>query len=162
MAEEIKDISLSSKKSFRIDGDNDRIIYLDVSDMNILVRLEEVYPEIRKLAVEATEKVSNINTSKDSDEDSEDSNGLTDLSKILTDIDKSMREKVNYIFASDICDICVPNGNMFDPVNGEFRFEHLIGVLTTLYANNIEGEFKKIQSRVKKHTAKYTGKRNRK
>ena len=157
MAEEkVTDISLSVKKAYRLDGDNKRIILLDTSDMNILVRLEETYPEIQKLAVEAGER---IVASKDIED--EDKSPLTDMSEILKDIDKKMREKLNYIFASDIADICEPTGNMYDPIGGEFRFEHIIDVLTTLYANNITAEFKKMQERVKKHTAKYVNKRKR-
>lgn len=157
MAEEkVTDISLSSKKAYRLDGDNSRIIFLDTSDMNILVRLEETYPEIQKLAVEAGDR---IIASKDVEDD--DKSPLTDMSEILKDIDRKMREKLNYIFASDIADICEPTGNMYDPVGGEFRFEHIIDVLTTLYANNITTEFKKMQERVKKHTAKYVNKRKR-
>lgn len=154
MAEEIKDISLSSKKAYRLDGDNSRIIYLDTSDMNILVRMDETYPEIQKLAIEAAEK---IVASKISDDDSP----LNDITEVLKEIDARMREKLNYIFASNIADICEPTGNMYDPINGGFRFEHIIEVLSTLYANNITVEFKKMQERVKKHTAKYTGKRKR-
>lgn len=156
MAEEINNISLSAKRAFSIDGDLNRIIHLDTSDMNILVRLEETYPEIQKLAVEAGDR---IIASKDVED--EDKSPLTDMSEILKDIDKKMREKLNYIFASDIADICEPTGNMYDPVGGEFRFEHIIDVLTTLYANNITAEFKKMQERVKKHTAKYTGRRKK-
>ena len=158
MAEEIRDISLSNKKSFRIDGDNNRIIYLDVSDMNILVRLEEAYPEIQKLAVEAQERLA---MSKDTKSEDKDGSSLSDISELLKDIDQRMREKLNYIFASDVADVCEPTGNMYDPVNGEFRFEHIIDVLTTLYANNLKSEFKKMQDRVKKHTAKYTNKRKK-
>ena len=153
MAEEIEDISLSSKKSYRIDGDNSRIIYLDTSDMNILVRMNETYPEIQKLAVEAADKIVASKVGDDSP--------LNDISEILKEIDKRMREKLNYIFASDIADICEPKGNMYDPVGGEFRFEHIIEVLSTLYADNITSEFKKMQERVKKHTAKYTNKRKK-
>ena len=159
MAEEINNISLSNKRSFSIDGDLNRIIFLDTSDMNILVRLDETYPEIRKLAVEAGEK---ILASKGDEGDEDGVSAVSNLATVLKDIDKQMREKLNYIFASDIADICEPKGNMYDPVYGGFRFEHIIEVLTTLYANNITAEFKKMQERVKKHTAKYTGKSRRK
>lgn len=160
MAEDIKDISLSTKKSFRIDGDNSRIIYLDTSDMNIMVRFNETYPEIQKLAVDATNRLATIKASKGEDE-SEDKSPLDDISEILKEIDKQMRVKVDYIFASEVSDICVPTGNMYDLNNGEFRFEHIIDVLSTLYANNFRAEFKKMQERVKKHTAKYTNKRRK-
>ena len=155
MAEEIKDISLSTKKSYRIDGDNSRIIYLDTSDMNVLVRLEETYPDIQKLALEAGDR---ILATKDTD--SEESS-LNDITEVLKDIDKKMRVKLDYIFASEISDICAPTGNMYDPVNGEFRFEHIIEVLSGLYADNITLEFKKMQDKVKKHTAKYTNRRKK-
>ena len=156
MAEDIKDISLSTKKSYRIDGDNNRILCLDTSDMNIMIRLEETYPEIQKLAVEAGDRITASTGSDDL------GSSLNDITEILKDIDKRMREKVDYIFASDVSDKCAPHGNMFDPVNGgEFRFEHIIEVLSSLYANNITSEFKKMQERVKKHTAKYTNKRRK-
>lgn len=161
MAEELKDISLSSKKSFRIDGDNNRIIYLDTSDMNILVRLEETYPEIQKLAVEAADKIVKSKISEDEEGDEDTKSSLNDITEILKEIDSKMRAKLNYIFASDVADICEPTGNMYDPVGGEFRFERIIEVLTTLYANNITAEFNKMQERVKKHTAKYANKRRK-
>ena len=42
------DLSPTKKKSFRIDGDNSRIIYLNTSDVNIAIRLEELYPKLLK------------------------------------------------------------------------------------------------------------------
>ena len=154
MAEDIKDISLSTKKSFRIDGDNNRIIWLDVSDMNIMSRINDVYPDIRRLAIEAQDRLQGVEIT-----DREDANSpLQDVADVLKDINGKMKEKLNYIFASDIADICEPTGNMYDVVGGEFRFEHIIDVLTTLYANNIKAEYRKLSDRLKKHTAKYTGK----
>jgi hypothetical protein len=170
MAEDIRDISLSSKKGYRIDGDNNRILYLDTSDMNILVRMEEVYPDIQKLAMEAVDKMAKARSksiSDDADEETdeeiteENQSSLNDITEILKEIDSKMRVKLNYIFASDVADICEPTGNMYDPVAGEFRFEHIIEVLSGLYANNITSEFKKMQEKVKKHTAKYTNRRKK-
>ena len=157
MAEEVKNISLSSKKSFTIDGDNSRVIWLDLSDMNLLVRLNEIYPDIRKLAADAGDRMSKAKTV-----DPEDISSINDISEILKDIDKQMREKLNYIFASDVADACEPTGNMYDMVNGEYRFEHIIDVLSQLYANNITAEYRKMQERVRKHTAKYTANNKRK
>ena len=154
MADTIRDISLSSKKAFRLDGDDSRIIYLDTSDMNIIVRLEETYPEIRKLAVEATEKLASVSKA-----DEENDTDLTEIANVLKDIDARMRDKVDYVFASKISDKCAPDNNMFDPVDGEFRFEYIIGTLVNLYANNLSVEFDKMKERVKKHTAKYTKKK---
>lgn len=154
MAEEIRDISLSTKRAFSIDGDLNRIIHIDTTDMNIMVRMEETYPDIQKLAIEACDKI--VASKKSEDED-------TSLTSVLKEIDAEMRKKLNYIFASDIADICEPKGNMYDAVGeGEFRFEYIIGKLVPLYAGDILDGYKKMQSRVKKHTEKYSGRRSKK
>lgn len=151
MAEEkITNLSMSKKKCFSIDNDCNRLIYLDTSDMNILVRLEEVYQSIDELANEAVEKISTLSDDKDEGEQ------LSDLASVLKDIDAKMREKIDYIFDDKVSDACVPKGNMYDPYEGGFRFEHVVSVLTGLYATDISTGFKKMQDNVKKHTAKYT------
>ena len=116
MAEEIRNISLSQKKSFSIDNDINRIIKLDTSDLNIVVRLEETYPDLLKLAVEATDRFAGI---KESDEDT-DQSPLSEFSEILKDIDAQMRAKIDYIFDSKVADICVPTGNLYSLNGGEF------------------------------------------
>ena len=150
MAEEIKDISLSHRKKFRIDGDENRILSLDVSDMNVLARFEEAYPRMQKFAVEAS--------AKKADSDSED---IPETVAFLKDIDSKMRAELDYIFDSNVSEVCVPKGTMYDPDNGQFRFEHIIDVLTQLYANNMSAEIKKMQDRVSKHTTKYTNRRKK-
>ena len=155
MTEDIKDISLSQKKKFRIDGDDSRMLELDVSDMNILVRMEERYPKMEAEAREAAVQMSKMDT-ENPDEDS-----MSSIATLLKSIDEKMREDIDFIFDSNVSEMCAPKGTMYDPYNGQFRFEHIIEVLTTLYANNLTAEYKKMQDRVKKHTAKYTGKRKR-
>ena len=157
MAEEIRNISLSHKKSFSIDGDINRIIQIDTSDLNVTIRLEEVYPELLKLAVDATDRLVNVKEVQDDEEKSP----LSDYSEILKDIDKQMREKVDYIFASEVSDICLPKENMYSVCGGEFNFERVVDALITLYANDIKAEFKQMQARVKKHTDKYTKRRKK-
>lgn len=166
MAEELQNISLSSRKRYTIDDDPNRVISLDTTDMNIVVRFDEAYPQILDLATEATNRISAISTKDEVDnetgdeEDEENPNRKTeDLSTILKDIDRRMRDKMDYIFASPISDVCEPTGNMFDPVcDGQFRFEHIIWVLGKLYETNFTAEFDKMQKRLKKHTEKYTSK----
>ena len=154
----IKNISLSHKTKFTIDGDYNRVLELDTTDMNILVRLEEAYPKMEAKAREAAEQMAKL--SEHDGEDTADS--LKELTTTLKSIDANMREEIDYIFDSDVSAVCVPKGNMYDPYNGEFRFEHIIEVLTTLYADNLSVEFKKMQDKVKKHTTKYTSTSKRK
>ena len=146
----VTDLSFSTRKAFRIDGDDNKILKLDVSDMNVIARLNDAYPKMQALAEEAVDRLSNSD-----DTDTEDG-GLGNLAEVLKDIDKKMREQIDFVFDADVSVKCAPTGNMYDPVNGEFRFEHIIDVLSSLYANNLTAEFKTMQAKIKKRTAKYT------
>ena len=145
------EINLSAvrKKRFRIDGDNNRYLELDTSDMGIITRLDNLYPKLQKLAQDASVK------QLDKDE-TDNERALTKISQALTRIDAQMRQLVDEIFDSNVSEVCVPSGTMFDPFNGVFRYEHIIDVISALYKDNIKTEFKKMATRMKKHTAKYT------
>ena len=137
------DLSVTKKKQFRIDGDDSRIIELNTSDMLIIERLNEVYPKLESLSAKTAEL------------SSDDIDGGV---KALKDIDKEMRELLDYSFDSPISSACAPDGSMYDLFNGEFRFEHIITVLLNLYEENITKEFNSMEKRINKHTAKYTKK----
>lgn len=140
-ANDIIDISIDGikRKRFRINGDNDSIVELNLSDLGIITRLEE---GLDKLQSEMS-KIANL-----SDEDN--------VSEKLKEIDARMREYVDYIFDYPVSAVCAKHGTMYDPSNGQFRYETIIDGLTKLYADNINSEYKKLQNRVKKHTDKYT------
>lgn len=156
--QDITDISLSivRKKRFRIDGDDNRIIELNTSDLNILARLKETYPKLVALAEDAFKNLPEV------DGTAENYDFVTDeatskLVTALTDADKKMRELIDYIFDSNVSELCAPSGSMYDPINGAFRFEHIINTLSALYETDISTEMGKVATRVKKHTDKYTG-----
>ena len=138
------DLSVTKKKQFRIDKDDNRIIELNTSDMSILSRLQDSYPKLDALSAKA------MNLSDD--------DPVETTVEVLNDIDKEMRQILNFIFDSDIADVCAPDGSMFDMFNGEFRFEHIVSVLVGLYEENIDKEYKLMVKNVRKHTDKYTGK----
>lgn len=138
------DLSVTNKKQFRIDKDDSRIIELNTSDLNILSRLQECYPKLDSLGTKA------MSISSD--------NEMDDTIATLKEIDKEMRDLVNFVFDSDIADACAPDGSMFDMFNGEFRFEHIISTLIGLYEKNIDKEYKLMAKKIQKHTEKYTGK----
>ena len=155
---DVVDISLSAmrKKRIRLDGDDNRIIELNTSDLNILSRLKEAYPKLVSFTQEAVNKWPDTEIADG--ENIYESTELNDVIIILQDIDKKMRDLIDYIFDSEIADICAPFGSMYDPVNGEFRFEHIINTLSTLYESDLSSELKKMSTRINKHTSKYTGK----
>ena len=150
---DVIDISLAPirKKRFRIDGDDSRILELNTSDLNILARLQSAYPKLDTLSKKAAKKLTE-------DVSEEDDIVNSKFPEALAEIDKDMRELVDYIFDSNVSEICAPNGTMYDPYNGQLKYEHIIDTLAKLYENNIDNEVRLIKQRVKKHTKKYTKK----
>lgn len=144
------DLTATRKKKFQIVIDEDKepeILELNTSDTGIISRLGEVYPQLTKLANDAYKDYG-------LDMDAEDPD-LDLMGKVLKDIDAKMREYIDYLFDSNVSDICVPSGTLFDPFNGEFRFEHIIKSLAPLYGDNFSSEFGKMSKRMQKHVSKY-------
>lgn len=147
---EIGNIDLSStrKKRFTIDGDPNRILELNTSDLTIVNRLEEVYPHLLDLSRKAMSQLPD-------DLDVTTQDGLRTLSEALADIDAEMRGNLDYIFDSNVSQVCAPSGSMYDPFDGKFRFEHIIEKLSDEYENNMKKEYRRISAKVQKHTSKY-------
>jgi len=138
----IIDINLEgvNRTKFRINGDSNAIIELNLSDLSIVDRLDK---GMEKLEKEMTE-IANMPSDAD------------DLSDLLKQADTRMREYVDYIFDYPVSDVCARYGTMYDPKDGKFRYEVIIEGLIKLYANNISDEYNKLKERTKKYTDKYT------
>lgn len=151
----VVDISIPEiqKQRFRING-NSEILELNTSDMGIITRLEKTYEKLDKLAQEASAELAN----SISDTGNDDFDEVIKASSALQKIDKRMRELVDEIFDAPVSRIASPTGTMFDPFNGEFRFEHILKKISELYESNLSKEFDKVNTRMKRHTKKYTGK----
>ena len=85
---DIQDIDLSviQKKRFRINGDNNKILELNTSDMRIATRLKESYPRLNALMDSVADKFSNIPDDDDFDEEA-----LTKVADAVDEIDRKMR-----------------------------------------------------------------------
>lgn len=151
---EVTDIDLGfvEKKKFRINGDFNRMLELNVSDLNIAARLKKGYSQLKALLEEAQEKIASVSV------DGDDVEAISNMADALTEIDNKMRDIIDFIFDTNASEICAPSGNMFDPVGGQYRFERILDKLTTLYANGLNAEFNQIKNRVESKTSKYTKK----
>lgn len=128
------------KTAFRINGDNNSILELNLSDMGIGDRLEKGYAKLQ-------EELSRIANLPDD----------ADISKELQKADKVMREQLDYIFDSNVSEVCGKGGSMYDPKDGSYRFEYILTALLKLYNENINAEYAKMKKRIEKHTGKYVG-----
>ena len=146
------DLSVTRKKRFRVNGDNNLVLELNTSDMNTIVRLKDDYPKLMKLA----NKVTSLKDKVEGETELEEINRVGDSIK---SIDDEMRDLIDDIFNSNVSEVCAADGSMYDLFNGKFRFEHIIEKLSGLYGENMKDEFKAVKARVQKHTKKYIGKK---
>lgn len=156
---EIRDIDLSPirKQRFRINGDNTAILELNTTDMGILTRLNELYPKLSELEHKYADMKVKLDEEGNLTEESS-----QDLGDALKDIDTQIREVLDRIFDSNVSEVCAPSGTMLDPINGLYRFEHIIDVLSGLYEKEITENMQRRKDAINKHTAKYTKSRSRK
>jgi len=138
------------KKRFRINGDDNKILELNTSDLNIASRFSEAYPALIECEKQVTELQESAN------EDTDELGSISMFSEKLKGIDTKMKELMDFIFDSNVSEICAGNGSMYDPLDGYMRYEVIIDRLSDLYTDNLGKEMKKVQSRMKTHTAKYT------
>lgn len=152
---DVVDINISSmkKQRFRINGDDDKILELNVSDLGIITRLSELYPKLQELA----DKASTVGLDEeDASDDSEKFKAQLDkFGKQLKEIDEGMREYIDELFQANVSELCAPYGNMYDVVDGDFRYNNIIDKLSDLYEANIEKETKALKSRLAKRVEKY-------
>lgn len=148
------DLGFVEKKRFRIAGDYNRMLELNVSDLNVFVRLKEGYPKLQVLLTEAQQKVAEI---PDNMEDADEFIGK--IADALEYIDKEMRGLIDFIFDADVSRVVAPSGNMYDPVNGQYRFERVLDIVTGLYSTGLNTEFNKMKTTVEKKAAKYRKKK---
>lgn len=145
------DLSKLRRKRIRIDGDDNRILELDTSDLGVISRLKDLQPKLDELTKEGEE----LSLIGDLSED-ENFNSLADKFKSL---DNKMREILDTLFQSNVSEVCAPTGSMLDPIGGVYRWEVIIDSLINLYNDTIKKETKKAEDKnvagVKAHTSKY-------
>ena len=155
-------LNITTRKKFTIDNDKSRVIELDTHDLALVNRLSESVKRIDALKDdwEKLEKLANTSEGVEITEDDVDDNLLkevADFSDQFAVIEAKMRDIVDYIFdCPSLCQTVVGNASVFSPVNGAYKFEQIIDVLTGLYEDSIEKEAKKINKRkVEAKTSKY-------
>lgn len=139
-------MNISDKTRYTINGNKDKYIELNTGDVGIIARMGEVIPTINGLV----DKYENLIGNTDDEQD------FMAFSKAFSDIDKELRDVTNLLFDYDVCSVCASGGSMLDMCNGEYRFTEIITTLISMYQDTISAESKKLMSKMKKHTDKYT------
>lgn len=145
-----------NKQRYTVGGDLDKVIELDTSDLNIVNRLSKAVPELNKL----TDKWEKANESAEALSTAEDADSALKHSKEFSDnmdaMEKAVRQILDDIFDSPVADTILGNTSAFSPVNGYYKFEHIINSLVKCYEQNIQDEAPKFNARkVEKYINKW-------
>jgi hypothetical protein len=149
------DLSITQKKKFRFGKDDRRVVEVNTSDMNLLHRVNEVYPKLQDLQVKASKLTEGLDVVEEGNE-AEAINTIATMAERLSAVDTEMRGLLDYMFDAPVSAAAAPDGSMYDPFGGSFRYEHIIAVMMKQYEDNLQSEFGKMEKQLKKHTDKYT------
>lgn len=148
------DMSDATRTKIWINGDCQKVISLNLTDMGIVARFSDAYPKL----LELQDGISNTIASG-KPEDMDDISEISTFASQFKSIDKKMREYVDFIFDGKVSDVCCDGGSMYDLVaGGWWRFEYIIDKLGNLYHVEFGKEMKANEKRMKMHTERYTGK----
>jgi len=145
-------LNIDTRESFTIDGDENKVIKLDIHDTNIVTRLTDALEEIRKTHNSWTElnEIANKGENMTNEE-------MTEFSEKFKSIEAEMRNHLDYAFdCPGMCDTILGNTSIFSSVNGVLKYEQIIDSIITVYEDSIKAETAKLNKRtVAKKTEKY-------
>lgn len=140
----------ASRKKYTIDGDENRVLEINTTDLGVISRLTEVEADIEKVIEEFSNDQSKF--------DFENLDDLKLASQKLKEVDVFIREKLDYLFDTNFSEVCAPHGTMLDPIDGSLRFTYLIEVMADVYTDSLSEALKKRADTMQKHTKKYVKK----
>lgn len=127
-------------KEFTINGDPTRVIKFNPSDISIIERAQKVRKEI-------SEEVKSLDNLKIEDEE--------ELANAVNQVNEIVKEKINYIFGSDVSDIAFGLQSPIASANGVTLAERFISAVLPIIQKEIEEEDKKSKARISKYTERY-------
>lgn len=127
-------------KEFTINGDPARVIKFNPSDISIIERAQKVRKEI-------SEEVKSLDNLKIEDEE--------ELANAVNKVNEIVKEKINYIFGSDVSDIAFGLQSPIASANGVTLAERFISAVLPIIQKEIEEEDKKSKARISKYTERY-------
>ena len=141
----MKDLSFDEGyKEFSINGDVNRVIRFNPSDLAIIKRLEEAKNKISEsMAIKDDIELDNEGKPVDS---------LENYSKVISHIDNVIKEQINYIFDSDVANVVFGNQSPLANIKGKPLYERFMESVMPEIKKAVEEEAKESRKRVEKYT----------
>lgn len=127
-------------KEFNINGDPNRVIKFNPTDISIIERAQKVKKEIG-------EEVKKLDKLEINDDES--------VAKAVEEVNKIIKEKINYIFGSDVSEAVFGVQSPLASANGVTLAERFIAAAIPIIQKEIEDGDKKSKARMSKYTERY-------
>jgi len=137
------------KKRFTINNDPNRVIEFQPSDINLYSRLVDAQKNITKIANDMPDDLK-----KGIDEN--DDEVLERFAKLLSDLDKKVKEQIDFLFGSNVSDIVFESASSLSVVNGKFFVERFLEAVTPILDREITEVTQQSEKRINKHIGKYS------
>lgn len=134
-------------KEFTINGDKNRVIRFNPSDIAFVERFNESVKNITKYQ----DKLKEIELNPDGTAQ-EGAENYKHTAELVADSRKFINEQIDYIFGSDVSEKVFGVQSPLSSVGGKFLFERFLECVTPLMGNAMKEETKA----QKKHLDKYT------
>ena len=121
-------------KTYVLNNDESKIIKVNVTDFGIIDRFEKVRKDLEELADKTT-----LTQSTDESE--------------MQQTDRIIREKINYIFGSDVSSAAFGSVYCFSPSNGMPVFVNFINAVMPVIEKEMKIETDKMQLNIDKYTS---------
>ena len=131
-------------KEFSINGDVNRVIRFNPSDLAIIKRLEEAKNKISESM--------NIKDDIELDNEGKPVDSLENYSKVISHIDNVIKEQINYIFDSDVANVVFGNQSPLANIKGKPLYERFMESVMPEIKKAVEEEAKESRKRVAKYT----------
>ena len=128
----------TGSKEYAINGDDSNTIRINVSDINIMTRINEVQEKLDSIGEKLTE------------------NG-TPTPELLSECDREIKQQIDYAFGSNVSQAVFGCVNCLSPVDGgKLLFEAFMDAFIPLVAGDIKARTDAQRTRVSSETDKYT------
>ncbi len=145
--------TINTKRKYAIDGDESKILEIDLQDMAIMSRIKPAMERINRIKSN-WQDLQDIDPENMSDEETEKLEAAYDKSE------REIREAIDYLFDANVCEVLLGDMSAFTPVDGRLKYDIVISALSEQYESRIKKEMSKFDvGKVNKKVQKFIGKK---
>ena len=133
----------------------EKAIYLNLDDQDIVKRLYAAYDELLAKAKEF-ENLKALDKGLGGIDDKNSKDYFEEKEKVL----KAAQEIIDGVFEAPVCEMCSAGGTLFDVLRetGQYRYDAILASLSSLYTEAIQEGSEKLNKAREQHTEKDTKK----